>query len=118
MNELSIIDPRFLYNQFDSTKKVEEIKSHEKDFKTILKSKNRENELKRLKEVCYQFESIFINMMLREMRKTLNKYRLIPENNAEEIFTDMLYQEYALKIAKSEKLGFAKMIYEQYSKYI
>jgi flagellar protein FlgJ len=117
MNELSIIDPKFLYSELEFNRKVTKLNSTEKDFKKILKDK-KETELKKFKEVCYQFESIFVNMMLREMRKTLNKYRLIPQNPAEEIFNDMLYQEYALKIAKSEQLGLAKIIYEQYSKYI
>ncbi len=102
----SVIDPRFLYQ----TIQTKQIKS--------LASKAKGTDKKKLKEVCYQFESIFINMMLKEMRKTVNKYRLIPRSMAEDIFEDMLYQEYALKMAKSDKFGLAKQIYEQLSKYI
>jgi len=120
MTDLSVIDPRFLYSQIDSIKiknKLKDIKPSGKDFKKIYKEK-REAKLKQLKEVSYQIESIFINMIFKEMRKSLNKYRLIPENPAEKIFKDMLYQEYALNLAKSEQLGFSKIIYAQYSKYI
>ncbi len=120
MADLSTIDPRFLYNQINSINLKNKIKnaSQTKNSFKINYKKQREAKLKQLKEVSYQFESIFINMMLKEMRKNLNKFRLIPENPAENIFQDMLYQEYALKLAKSEQLGFAKIIYENLSKYI
>lgn len=117
MNDLSTIDPRFLFNQINSIKSGNDLKEKQTEFKTILKEK-RDGQLKKLKEVCYQFESIFLNMVFKEMRKGLNRHRLIPENPAEKIFSDMLYQEYSLNLAKSEQLGFAKIIYEKYSKYV
>ncbi len=63
-------------------------------------------------------EALFVDMMFKEMRKNINKFRLIPKNPAEDIFEDMKYKEYALKIAKSNQLGLAKNIYNQLSKYI
>jgi len=119
MNDLSVIDARFLYNDIAIKKSKSTLQNiaKNKDFKQIYNEKKKA-ELKKLKKVSYQLESIFINMMLKEMRKNINKYRLIQQNPAEKIFQDMLYQEYSLKIAKSEQLGFAKTVYDRYSKYL
>lgn len=116
MNDITTIDPRFLYEQvrLDAIKAASPKAGHA-NFKQILQ---KEIEKKKLKEAAYQMESIFINMMFKEMRKGLNQHRLIPENPAENIFTDMLYQEYSTQLAKSDKFGLAEMIYDQYSKYL
>lgn len=118
MNNLTSIDPRFLYETMKSQKiKVKnEFKNlNEVNFDKLL---NKEIEKRQLKEVSEQMESLFINMMFKAMRKNINKHRLIPENHAENIFNDMLYHEYSMKMAKSNKFGLAKMIYDQYSKFI
>jgi len=119
MNDLSVIDARFLYNDIAIKKSNGDLQNIAKDksFKEIYNEK-KSIQLKKLKKVSYQLESIFVNMMLKEMRKNINKYRLIQQNPAEKIFQDMLYQEYSLKIAESEQLGFARTIYDRYSKYL
>ena len=120
LNNLSTIDPRALYStiQLEKIKANAKLKSltgiEKKDFKKVL---DKEVE-KQLMEVAYQLESLFINIMFKSMRKNINKHRLIPENPAENIFNDMLYQEYSLQISKDNKFGLAKQIYDQYSKYI
>ena len=72
----------------------------------------------RLWKVANDFEAIFVQMMLESMRKTLNpSARLIPQNTAERIFEDFLYEERAQEIAETQKIGLAEMIYQQYSRY-
>ena len=117
INNYSTIDPRALYSTIQD-KKLEvlsQIKDKTGNFKKLL---NKEVEKKKLKEVAQQLESIFVNMMFKSMRKNINKHRLIKENPAENIFNDMLYQEYSLKLAKTSKFGLAEQIYQQYSQYI
>jgi flagellar protein FlgJ len=72
-------------------------------------------EHRKLFEACQDFEALFIKQMLNAMRKTINKTHLIDGGMAEEIFEDMLYDEYAKKMAKTAQFGLADMLYRQLS---
>ena len=72
---------------------------------------SKENDEK-LKKVCKDFESFFINYMLKEMRKTVPKYDIIPETNAKKIFDSMLYEKISDRMADKGGIGIANMIYE------
>jgi flagellar protein FlgJ len=62
---------------------------------------------------CEEFESIFVNMMLKEMRKTVDKSGLMDGGQAEDIFQDMLYDEYAKDMTRSAGFGLADQVYLQ-----
>lgn len=65
-----------------------------------------------LYEQCREFEGLFVEMMLKEMRKTLNKEdSILDGGQAEEIFEDMLYQEYAAGMTKASNFGLADKVY-------
>ena len=68
-----------------------------------------------LREVCEEFESLFVKMMLDSMRATLSDDTLIPKNSGEKLFEDKLYDEYAKNISKTADLGIADMMYDQLS---
>jgi Rod binding domain-containing protein len=67
-----------------------------------------------LRAVAVEFEALFAKQMLDAMQATLN-----PESDmfnggmAEEIFRDMLNQEYSRMMAQEGSLGIADMIVEQ-----
>ncbi len=87
--------------------------------KTVEKiDKNKEFEKKRLLEVSQDFEALMINQMLKEMRKTVNKSDLINGGMAEQIFEDMLYDEYSKEFSKTKTFGLSDIIYNQLEKYI
>jgi len=67
----------------------------------------------RLYKVSQEFEAIFIKQMLNVMRKSVSKTGLMDGGMAEEIFEDMLYDEYAQKMAETGSFGIANMIYKQ-----
>ncbi len=67
----------------------------------------------RLMETCRDFESIFVNMMLRQMKNTLPEGGLIEKSQATEIFEDMHMEELSKEMSKGEGMGIAKMMYEQ-----
>jgi flagellar protein FlgJ len=69
----------------------------------------------KLMNTCIEMESIFVSKMLKEMRNTLPKEKLIDGGFAEKIFEDMLYDEYALNLSKTSNLGLGKMIYNELS---
>lgn len=72
----------------------------------------------KLEEVAREFEALFVEQMLSSMRETLQ-----PENDlfygglGQDVFQDMLYEEYARTIAKTSSLGIAEMITKQYEQY-
>jgi len=72
---------------------------------------------KRLKETCVEFEAIFISKLLKGLRNTVYKSGFIDGGEGEEIFADMLYDEYAKKMAHSNSFGLAEMLYKQISKH-
>ncbi|MDX1958296.1 MAG: rod-binding protein [Leptospiraceae bacterium] len=67
---------------------------------------------KKIFDASVEFESIFVNMMLKEMRKSVGKSGLISGGHAEEIFEDLLYDEYSKEISKNSSLGIAEQVYE------
>jgi flagellar protein FlgJ len=73
----------------------------------------KEDDLK-LKEVCEEFESMLVKIMLGSMRKTVNRDNsLVNKNMGEDIFEDMLYDEYSKKMAKTADFGVANLLYKQ-----
>ena len=70
----------------------------------------------KLYDQCQEFESIFVNMMLKEMRATVEKSGLIDGGQAEDIFSDMLYDEYAKDLSKTAGFGLADAVYVELSR--
>ncbi len=78
----------------------------------------RKRELERLQNAADDFEAILINQMFKSMRQTINKTELMHGGTAEDIFEDMLYDEYSKEFSKTKKLGISEMIFEQMKDYI
>ena len=72
----------------------------------------------KLKEACKQFEAIFIEYMLKTMRKSVPKSALFKRENAEQIYTSLFDEKVAEKVAESKGLGLADMLYKELSKLI
>jgi len=66
-----------------------------------------------LYKACVDFEAIFIKQMLNVMRKTVQKEGLLDGGLGEDIFEDMLYDEYAKKMAETAQFGLAETMYLQ-----
>lgn len=66
-----------------------------------------------LYKVCQDFEALFIKQMLNVMRKTVKKEGLLDGGMSEDIFEDMLYDEYAKKMAQTAQFGLAETMYLQ-----
>jgi Rod binding domain-containing protein len=71
---------------------------------------------KKLWDACVEAESLFIGKMLKEMRRTVPKNEWLHGGQAEEIFEDMLYDEYALNMSKNYNFGMAKLLYDEMSR--
>lgn len=67
----------------------------------------------KLKDACKGFESMFIQLMWKEMRKTVPENSLFGESQGEKIFRDMLDTEMADRMSDSGGLGLADVMYQQ-----
>ncbi len=70
-----------------------------------------------LKQVAKEFESLFINMMLKSMRDTLPQDGLFNTDQTR-LYTSLLDQQLAQKLSSSGQLGFAKLIEQQLGRYL
>lgn len=71
-----------------------------------------------LREAAQEFEALFLQMLLTEMRRTVPDSDLLGDRRAEKLFQSLLDQEMALNSSQAQSLGLAKLIYEQMSRYL
>ncbi len=71
-----------------------------------------------LKKVAKQFESVFMHMMLKSMRSTVQDGGLTEKSHARGIFESMYDQTIADEMAEGGTMGIADMIYNQLSKHV
>jgi len=63
-----------------------------------------------LEAVCAEMESLFVNQLMTEMRKTVQKSGLIEGGMAEEIYTSMLDSELSREVAAAGGIGLAQQL--------
>lgn len=68
-----------------------------------------------LKNACSEFESLFVNYMMQQMRQTVPEDGLFSKSQAEKIYTGMMDSEMAKSVSHGRGLGLAKIMYEQMS---
>ncbi len=99
--------------QQTETKKVDQEST---GFQKALEKAQKSGDPKALQSACKQFESVFANMLLKNMRNTITDGGLTEKSHAREMFEGMLDEKIAEEVAKGEGMGLAKMMYEQLSK--
>ena len=65
------------------------------------------------KDACKEFEALFINMMLKELRATVNKSGLMDGGKAEELYTSLMDTQMSREMAAQGGIGLAEMLYRQ-----
>lgn len=68
-----------------------------------------------LKNACSEFESLFVNYMMQQMRQTVPENGLFSKSQAEKIYTGMMDGEIARSVSQGRGLGLAKIMYAQMS---
>lgn len=72
-----------------------------------------DHERKKLYDAAVEFQSLFVKMMVNSMRKTLNKENdPLHGGQTQEIFEDMLYDQYALSMSKTGGFPLANWVYK------
>ncbi len=86
-------------------------------FKNLSQSIQNEQQKKQagLKKTAKQFESLFLNYMLKSMRETVPKGGLLKEGIANDIYTSMFDSYLSEKASSHQSMGLANMIYKQLS---
>lgn len=79
---------------------------------TQLKKEAREQSPEAIKEVAKQFETLFVQMMLKSMRDTVPENELFG-SNAERMYQDMYDKQLSSSIANSRGIGLANIIERQ-----
>jgi len=86
------------------------------EFEKILEEAKNSGDNEKLISTCKQFESIFVNMLMKNMRKTVIDGGLTPKSPAREMFEGMLDEEIAKEVSKEQGIGLAELMYKQLSK--
>jgi peptidoglycan hydrolase FlgJ len=68
-----------------------------------------------LQKACRDFESIFVDYMMKQMRQTVTKSDVMGTSQAEQIYTSMLDSEVANSVSQERGLGLASKMYDQMS---
>lgn len=134
-NSLTNIDQTFMSRQSqmltnvnDNLNKIKKDDSTSKTFSKMLDDKistdgriklnNLNKKEKKLYDSCVDMESLLWKQVLNSMKKTINKYKLIDGGYAEDVFTDFLYDEYSMMMAKNSSTNLSGEIFKQLYKYI
>lgn len=76
---------------------------------SMVNQKNPEN-VEAIKKLSDEFEGIFLEIVLKSMRETVDKSQFIDGGNGEQIFQSMLDSEYAKNLASQRTAGLAASI--------
>ncbi|MCF8104726.1 MAG: rod-binding protein [Desulfohalobiaceae bacterium] len=66
-----------------------------------------------LKQVCQDFEAIFINTLFQEMRKTVPEQGYLEQNMGLDMFQEMMDMEVAREMSRRGGFGLGQSLYEQ-----
>lgn len=82
-------------------------------FESVLQTAQRSGDNEEIMKACKEVEAYFLNVMFREMRKTVPSGGFIKKSQAEEIFQDMLDEQVSKNAAESGGIGLAQAMYKQ-----
>jgi flagellar protein FlgJ len=71
---------------------------------------------KKLKDACRQFESIFITMLLKNMRNTIPEGGYLQKSYPRQVFESMMDEKIAEEITKDHGMGLGQQLYKQLAK--
>ncbi|MBS3994490.1 MAG: rod-binding protein [Alkaliphilus sp.] len=107
-------------NQFSSPHSIKQniASVKEESFERMLEASMDEKDKKKLLASCQQFEAIFLQMILKNMRSSVNEDGFIQKSFDREIFEGMHDEKIAQQMAEGQGIGLAQQLYKQLSKQI
>ena len=85
------------------------------EFSQILNKESKNNSNRDLEEVAQEFESLFINEMLKRAHSA-KLAKTILTSDAEDTYTSLLNQERSKVLAKNHNFGIAEALVKQFSR--
>ncbi len=67
----------------------------------------------KLKKACMEFESIFVQQLLKSMRQTIPESGVFGESSQKNLFQSLFDQELSRNLANQRGLGVGKMLFDQ-----
>ncbi|MDK2867119.1 MAG: peptidoglycan hydrolase FlgJ [Clostridiales bacterium] len=106
------IDSASLTGNYDIASALQTVtdSSEGESFKTQLENAQAAGDDDAIKDVCKQFEAMFINLLLKQMRNTIQEGGLTEKSQARETFEGMLDEEMANHIAEGGGIGIADLM--------
>ena len=89
----------------------------EKTLDQNLKLQTNDNKLDELKKVANQFESIFVNQVLKQARQGKIAEGIL-NSEAEETFNSLIDQEYSKVLSEKSNFGIAEALYDQFKNHV
>ena len=117
INRINNLQHKIDNNRDVSTKSFKELFREKLNSDGSVNQTKLEPREKKLYDSCVEMESFLWKQILNEMKKTINKHKLIDGGQAEEIFTDFLYDEYAMSLAKNANTKLSDDMFKQLSGY-
>ena len=100
-------------NQYLSLKKISNQGTPVPSVKSFARSDNGRKDVEALAEASKQFEAIFLEMMLKSMRSTVQKSEFMGGGHGEDLYEEMLDSEYAKLLSEGKNFGISNLIEEQ-----
>ncbi|NLO40508.1 MAG: flagellar biosynthesis protein FlgJ [Ruminiclostridium sp.] len=99
----------------DITNSVNRLQIQEdKTFEDTLKKAYSDGDKEKLKGVCKEYEGLLLQMMYKQMKRTIPESELLPASSGREIFQDMLDDE-LIDSATQRGIGISEVLYRQLS---
>jgi len=83
-------------------------------FADVLKQAYSSGDKEKLKQVCREFEGLMLQMMYKQMKRTIPESELLPASSGREIFQEMLDEE-LINNATQRGIGLSDVLYRQLS---
>lgn len=77
-----------------------------------------EEDKKKLKEACEEFESIMLSAIFKQMRRSVPQGGLLKESIADKIFSEMFIDEVSKNASRQGGIGLSKLLYDSMIKKI
>ncbi|WP_196593101.1 rod-binding protein [Pectinatus sottacetonis] len=113
---METINPILSSPMMEQAKQAQELKKFKESANQLENaaktSADNKNDAK-LKNACKQFEALFLDLMYKEMRKTVPKDPLLGDSNADNILRSMHDTQMTKELADAGGMGLADMMYKQ-----
>lgn len=95
--------------------KTAQTKVQDDRFQVALEKAFNKKDEEQLREACREFERLFMDMLYKQMKKTVMRSDLIKESFAHQTFSSMLDEELVAKASMGRGTGLGEMLFKQLS---